>query len=87
MKLSNNKSAKTERLYPPHEATKLNERRKYSVCQLELVPRVERVAKIQERVKRNLECRWLWIDLKTAGINRLQDVLEYNGLRYSLEMQ
>ena len=34
-----------------------NKRRKYSMCQLELVARVESVARIQESLERSLECR------------------------------
>ena len=57
MKLNNTKLAKTERLYPPHEAAKVKGRRKYSVCQIELVARVERVAWTLERLEWRLECR------------------------------
>ena len=36
-----NKSSKIERKYPPHKKTKVKERRKYSMGQLEIVARVE----------------------------------------------
>jgi len=56
MKWNNTKLAKTERPYPPHEETKVKERRKYSVCQMELVARVEQALGIRERLKWSLKC-------------------------------
>ena len=41
MNSSNNKLEKSERKYLLHRRTKVNERRKYSMCQLNLVARVE----------------------------------------------
>jgi len=65
MNRRNNKSEKPERKSPPHGRTKENKRRKYSsIWQLDLVERVERVARIRRFLERSLEC-----DLEIDGIN------------------
>ena len=72
MMLYPKKSSKIERKYPSYEKTKANKRRKYSIGQLELVARVESVARIQKHMEQSLECRWLRIDLEMDDINQLQ---------------
>ena len=81
-----NKSSKIERKYPPHKKTKVKERRKYSMGQLEIVARVESVARIQKHLEQSLEYRWLRIDLEMDGINWLQFFLVDNKLWHYLEM-
>ena len=57
MNESNNKLEKLGRKPPPNGRAKVNKRRKYSRCQLELVVRVESVAKTRRHVEESLEYR------------------------------
>ena len=57
MNRSNNKMKKPEPKYPLQGRAKVNKHRKYKMFQLDLVARVESVARIQESLERSLECR------------------------------